>query len=366
MWENKQTGSIRHEYYEPEENVAALVWLSKELGYKIVGEDVIYSLLVQLRVDKPEQNPLYHTILKRKNDGTIRKLYSPLDELKEVQYRIKRRILSSYQVSDNAFGYSGGSVFDTLQPHLPTDGEQRIMFQADIKNAFPSVSGENVFLALYGLPSSESYEHYREKGYLSWHVAAMLTELLTIYDGWSGFLPQGAPTSPKLFDLVFLGIDRNLSHLACNVGGVYTRFADNIYFSMKGEFFPEVISRAIIRTIQECRSRDDYLFDARRFYCKKVKVRPLNVESLRALGLNIINGEIHNTREFKLSIRKSIHHINWLLANSDTPEYSAKLEHAINVLKGQMSFAVEETLPEALLQDYYSLSTTLDGSVSTI
>jgi hypothetical protein len=64
---------------------------------------------------------------------------------------------------------------------------------------------------------------------LGWDAesAALLTRLSTD----SGSLPQGAPTSPRLANLVNVRLDARLSALAATLGGTYTRYADDLTFS---------------------------------------------------------------------------------------------------------------------------------------
>ena len=48
-------------------------------------------------------------------------------------------------------------------------------------------------------------------------------------------LPQGAPTSPALTNLICWRLDRRLSGLAAKLGFTYTRYADDMTFSASGE-----------------------------------------------------------------------------------------------------------------------------------
>ena len=48
-------------------------------------------------------------------------------------------------------------------------------------------------------------------------------------------LPQGAPTSPALTNLICLRLDQRLSGLAAKLGFTYTRYADDMTFSASGE-----------------------------------------------------------------------------------------------------------------------------------
>ncbi len=52
----------------------------------------------------------------------------------------------------------------------------------------------------------------------------------------SPHLPQGAPTSPALANLVAQGLDARLSGLARKASAAYTRYADDMSFSGGEEF----------------------------------------------------------------------------------------------------------------------------------
>ena len=62
---------------------------------------------------------------------------------------------------------------------------------------------------------------------MSHEVSTVLAHLCTL----NGTLPQGAPTSPFLANLVCRGMDRDLTSLARRYRAVYTRYADDITFS---------------------------------------------------------------------------------------------------------------------------------------
>lgn len=313
-----------------------LFWLAKELRYRTSSGE-LRDVLETIYRDEP----LYQMFLKSKRDGGTRKILVPSDSLKEVQKRVLKYLLPLYSVpSSCAFGYSRGSIFDAIRPHVESGNQA--LFCTDVVDAFSSVRFSQVFRTLYGLGLYDSYKDKEEKGYLTWEVAFALCRIVTCGER----LPQGAPTSPVLFDLVFSPIDYKLEHLAERVGGVYTRFADNIYFSMPGNEIPGPIARAIIRAIQG--SRD--LAKAYMFECHKTRTITLGEEAVRILGVNVMNGKILPTRQLKRRIRLSMHRVRWLLSQPDWD--SDEFLKCWRLLQGQMSFARQAELPGSLIAEY--------------
>lgn len=313
--------SSREVYREKIAPTAA--WLAKEMD---TGHDLIFEAL-----DILEQHKGYRISFRRKRGGGKRQILEPQGVLKRIQKGINRDLLISIPVSKNAFGFSGGGVRDAILPHL---GSKSILC-VDFKNAFPSVTREMVFKCL-------NMDKHRntgtKKGRFSWYAAKVITELAT----FQGKLPQGASTSPRLFDLVCGKIDKDLSRLAKNVGGKYTRYADNIYFSMNQEEFPRKIRQAILKVIEGKRGFV-------KFGWHKLRIKTLSGDAIRMLGLNLMDGKIHNTRAFKRRLRLAIHHVQWLLDNKQN------CGEAWVALHGQMTFAQKDTLPKSLLEAYERL-----------
>jgi RNA-directed DNA polymerase len=78
------------------------------------------------------------------------------------------------------------------------------------------------------------------------HAAELLMRLVT----YNGSLPQGAPTSPRLSNLLNIRLDSRLDALARTRGMNYTRYADDITFSGKAENVVKT-KRPNLRMIQE-------------------------------------------------------------------------------------------------------------------
>jgi hypothetical protein len=72
-------------------------------------------------------------------------------------------------------------------------------------------------------------------------VAAILTRLCTL----RGALPQGAPTSPMLSNLVNVRLDAALTRLVLASGGIYTRYGDDLTFSWARSEPPAQFARKV-------------------------------------------------------------------------------------------------------------------------
>ncbi|WP_082828306.1 retron St85 family RNA-directed DNA polymerase (plasmid) [Tistrella mobilis] len=146
-----------------------------------------------------------------KKDGTERTIDTPRTYLKVIQWWILDNITSQVEISRNAFGFvRGRSAVQNAGHHL---GAQHIL-NVDIRQFFPSVKIAQVFEIFMSIGYNEE-------------VAEMLSELCCI----DGHLPQGAPTSPSIANLILRDLDENLCNLADRSGCLYSRYADDLTFS---------------------------------------------------------------------------------------------------------------------------------------
>ncbi|CAJ1826292.1 MAG: retron St85 family RNA-directed DNA polymerase [Aeromonas veronii] len=154
---------------------------------------------------------LYKTYKVPKTNGSYRLIAQPSRDLKAVQAWILRNILDELSCSSYSKGFeSGMSILDNAKPHI---GSQYVL-SVDLQDFFPSVSANKV----YGVFSSVGYNK---------EMCVLLTNLCV----FKGGLPQGAPTSPKLANLVCSKLDSRIQGYAGPKGITYTRYADDITLS---------------------------------------------------------------------------------------------------------------------------------------
>jgi retron-type reverse transcriptase len=150
----------------------------------------------------------YYTFHLPKRTGGARTITAPNAGLKSVQRRILRRLLARLSAHPCAAGFERErSIVTHALPHVG----QEVVIKLDLKDFFGSTSAARV----------EAF--FRRVGWDA-EAAALLTRLCT----HDGALPQGAPTSPRLSNLLNHALD---VRLACSRGAAYSRYADDITFS---------------------------------------------------------------------------------------------------------------------------------------
>jgi RNA-directed DNA polymerase len=146
-----------------------------------------------------------------KKSGGERTILAPRSFLKAVQYYILRFVLESQPFSAFTMGFvRGRGIVHNARLHVGS----AFVLNVDIQDFFGSVTLAQV-RRLYdrlGFPVS---------------TADALAQLCTFH----GSLPQGAPTSPALSNLVFADADRTIAELAGESQLTYSRYADDLSFS---------------------------------------------------------------------------------------------------------------------------------------
>jgi len=166
-----------------------------------------------------------------KKAGGTRLISAPMPRLKKAQRWVLDSIFSKVALHDAAHGFRAKrSIVSNAAPHVGSS----VVVNVDLKDFFPTVSQRRV----KGL--------FRALGY--GEAAATIFSLLCSepetseveLDGRTYFvgsgvrhLPQGAPTSPAITNVLCRRLDRRLSGAAAKLGFVYTRYADDLSFSSK-------------------------------------------------------------------------------------------------------------------------------------
>lgn len=153
-----------------------------------------------------------------KRNGGERTILAPKSSLIEKQLLVYHVLKSVYRSPDCVHGYTEGrSVITNAKRHL----KKRYIINIDIENFFDSITTERV-TGLFCKVLSIDHE-----------TANMIARLCTV----SGTLPQGAPTSPIISNMIFLKADITLMGLAKRNNLCYTRYSDDITISSAYKFY---------------------------------------------------------------------------------------------------------------------------------
>lgn len=147
-----------------------------------------------------------------KKNGTPRYLYAPREELKAVQRIIYEKILSLLPISPLATAYRKGiGLYQNARPHCG----KRYLLKLDIKDFFGSIRFSMVYNTIF------------HTGHFPKNIGTMLTSLCCRDE----VLPQGAPSSPAISNIVMKHFDDVMGKWCAEKGIAYTRYCDDMTFS---------------------------------------------------------------------------------------------------------------------------------------
>lgn len=157
----------------------------------------------------------YRTFVIRKRNGTDRIISAPIPELMELQRRLHVLLLDIYQPKRSTHGFVlDRSILTNARTHLAMS----ILLNIDLEEFFPSIHLGRV------------RGRFMAKPFLCPPSGATILAQLCCHEGK---LPQGAPTSPTISNLICARMDVELQRFAADRQCRYTRYADDITFSTK-------------------------------------------------------------------------------------------------------------------------------------
>jgi RNA-directed DNA polymerase len=171
-------------------------------------------------IERMVKSASYHykryTIPKR--SGGERVIFHPSRKLKALQRWLLSNVIEYWPVHPAAMGYRPGkSIFDNASAHI----DSRYLLRMDMENFFPSITIQDMI--------------------------AFMAKRPTLFEGWTpkdqdsfcrlvfreGSLTIGAPTSPAISNALCIDLDSALSGLSMGQNVVYTRYADDLFFSSR-------------------------------------------------------------------------------------------------------------------------------------
>jgi retron-type reverse transcriptase len=239
--------------------------------------------LLDARAPDPQLRHSRHYIHREipKKRGGMRVLLVPKAKLKAVQQVINERILGHVRPHAAAHGFCAGrSIVTNARVHQ----KKEVVLTIDLRDFFPTIGYPRV-AGMFG------WMGYPER------VARDLALLCTtiVPNTTRRRLPQGAPTSPAISNLVAINLDKRLSAYAASLGFQYTRYADDLCFSgpRRGVYRLLRFAKRIIRN--------------ERFRVNPEKIRIQRPSQRQSVTGIVVNQDLAVPREERRRLRAILH-----------------------------------------------------------
>lgn len=238
-----------------------------------IREENYFSCLYAVS-NHPERH--YHPASVPKKGGGVRRLLVPDPLLCRIQKNILRHVLAEFPISEYAAAYKPGtSIVENAEPHV---GAKELL-KLDIRHFFDSIT----FFQVYGqaFPST-CYPPA---------IRTMLANLCCCRDS----LPQGAPTSPAVSNLVMKPFDEYMGNWCQERGIGYTRYCDDMTFS--GEF-----------DRREVQNKVRGFLAAYGFELNEQKTRVQKAHQRQTVTGIVVNEKPQVSRAYRRKLRAEIHY----------------------------------------------------------
>jgi len=193
--------------------------------YSISNLSICLGVPVEVLLDISDKSPkLYSPFKIPKVNGGFRKIDNPQPKLKAIQKKILKNILEQYTLPVQIMG---GRKKYSIKDYLTLHINKPEVVSLDIKKCFPSTGYKQVFKVF-----RENYGYSRKN-------SSILTKLTT----YRGYLPQGAPSSNMLLNIIITPAALEIASLCERSGCQVSFWVDDITIS--GESPHELIQQVI-------------------------------------------------------------------------------------------------------------------------
>lgn len=169
----------------------------------------------------------YITFNISKKNGCLRLISAPNKQLKYIQTVLSKVLNEFYVPKKTAHGFiKQRSIITNAEIHT----NKKCMLNIDIKDFFGSIHIGRVIGLFRSIPFLFNNT-----------IATSLAQLVC----YKNHLPQGAPTSPVISNLICRKLDNDLIMLASKHKVLCTRYCDDITFSTKARILPPQIAKKL-------------------------------------------------------------------------------------------------------------------------
>jgi S1-C subfamily serine protease len=259
------------------------------------------ALLAYLKVSPAElkkiwwfRHRMYSEFDIAKRSGKVRTITAPDRRLKIIQSKLAPLLDQLYRIRQPVHGFvPDRSVKTNAEAH----GRRRFVVNLDLQDFFPTITEKRVAGLLRALG-----------------VDRRVAEIVARLCCHMNCLPQGAPTSPVLSNMICYRLDTDLQLVAKSARAIYTRYADDITFSSHqpptplfeavvpaaGRLSPDVLARQLRAAIA---SNGFVVHPDKAHYAERNSRRMVTGVKINA-GLNVDRRYIRLIRAMLQSIEK--------------------------------------------------------------
>jgi RNA-directed DNA polymerase len=248
---------------------------SKDLS-AFLSEVASSSLINYILVRK---DSYYRNFRIKKKNGTYRYINEPINQLFTIQKEFSQFFLINRTRNEHSHGFElNKSIITNADRHV----NKKIVLNIDLEDFFLNISTPRISKLL------------TDKFNVSEVEAIKIADLLT----YKNSLPQGAPSSPVISNLICETLDEELLKYCKQFNITYTRYADDMTFSFNFNKLPIIQVKNIIFIIEQ----NDFKINK-----KKYRYYYRNTRQL-VTGL-VVNEKINVKREYYKRLRAILY--NW-------------------------------------------------------
>lgn len=219
----------------------------------------------------------YKTVKFKQENGKIRTLNIPDEELMSIQKRILHSILNRFVVSEYATAYIRRKCLrDNALPHIG----KKYLLKLDIHDFFNSIDFSQVLTYVFN------------QNYFPKQVGYILTSLCC----YKNSLPQGAPTSSYISNIVMFNFDEIIGEWCKSNSIAYTRYCDDLTFSSDKPLY--YVYAKVKSMLQE-----------RGFELNENKTHFVTSNSRQSVTGITVNEKMSVSTEYKKKLRQEIYYV---------------------------------------------------------
>ncbi len=249
----------------------------------------------------------YKEVIIPKKSGGERRLHVPDEILKRVQRAIADKLLCLEPISIYATAYRAScDICKNAQAHI---GKNKIL-KLDIYKFFDSIM----------------YSIVKDRAFPADRYSEQIRVLLCMLCYYKDVLPQGAPTSPAVTNIIMRDFDTDVGDWCRTRGISYTRYCDDMTFS--GDFD----SGQIIDFVSDRLQKEKLILN-------KKKTAVISSGKRQCVTGIVVNEKANVSAEYKRKIRSEVYycarygvseHLAHIKSNSDEQKYLQSLLGRIN------------------------------------